>query len=152
MAAIDYYAILEKIQTTLVAASATFTNNNTRVEYSEPVAAEVTPFITINGTGRQVADSDQVISAGTRLRVIFNVTITVYAFRLGYDGDGLRAAISQRNDVIGEIETILMQNLDLGNTIEFLRINGGEFETINEGRDAFTAGEILLDVVVSATT
>ena len=151
MAKVDYYAIQEKIKDILIAASASFTAENTLVEESQPFSTEINPYVSIIGTGRDVPPEDQVIAMGSVLRVVFNVTINVYAFRLGFDGQNMKGAIEQRDDLIGEIETILMSDLSLGSTVEDVSLRGGLLESARDTDGYWAAGEVLLEIAVEAT-
>ena len=151
MAKVDYYALEENLQEIL-------RNNLTSVEphaitIEEPPEAlglESNPSICIMLEGREVPEDIQTLSAHSRTRYHVKINIIVQAFDL----NGFKNACELRDDVIGDIEDVLLDqtNWNTYTAIECILIDGGELETVKDEKGTYYAGgEIRFRLETTAT-
>lgn len=131
MAAIDYYGIEDTIRSTL--ATACGSGVNVTAEVQQPM--DTKPWVSIYLTGR-TAPEDQPIAAGTRQRYQLNFSIWVWCWSL----DNPAKAAEARDDLIGTVETALMNNRNMGGAIDTGYLQGGSFETAKDDRNIHVAG------------
>lgn len=101
---------------------------------------------------RSAAAVEQVAAAGRRTRYALTCTLWVLAF----DMEDYRRACDKRDEVLGILELLLMQNRDLStdgvSLIDHMELEGGELFSARDARDSvFTAvAELVLTLEVSA--
>jgi len=98
---------------------------------------------------RRVAPAnEQSLSAGKRTRM--DLSFSIWCFHYGLE---LRDVMKARDDLLGKIEIVLMNNRTLRDKVETSWLEGGEFQTLKTEDQAFMSGaEIVLTTKVIATT
>lgn len=147
MARIDYTAILNGTKDT-IANDPNVRALRATVEIGRAVLTmAVSPHVNIFEGRRD--NATQVIAAGTRQRYVFRWQVVVSAFSAA----GFEDAMSQRDELLGHVETALMadRNLNGALTLKQLQILGGEMQS-NPGDNGFwSQASIDLAAEVSAT-
>lgn len=146
MARVDYYAIEEAIADHL-RVQEDLQNVNIPPPETE-FSFERRPMVLIS-LDRRDAVEGQPLAAGTRTRYTVRFSLWCYQFALK-----LKDASEMRDDLIGKVEVALMKNRTLDNSVHYMQLEGGEFESgPAPGIQGFvSAGEIILTAEVTATT
>lgn len=147
MAYIDYYGIESKIQSILQADPSLAAINAYGIEEPLDNLAEMCPSVGIFLDKREPA-SVQVLAAGRRSRMKIYLSIWVQTFAVEAGGD----AIAERDKLMGQIETSLMQDRTLSSTVQGLMLEGGQFMSRRTNRGFVSAGEIIVSCEAVAST
>jgi len=143
---IDYYKIAEDILDLLDADTRTASIVKT-IELDEASSLEVGPSIDIRVEGREVNDADQTINNSTSFRALVKVVLMVFVFNL----DGKRQAIQARDDIIGDIEMIFLENPTINDKVDCALLRGGSLDSGTADQTGyFSAGEVKLDIELTA--
>lgn len=143
MAKVDYYAIAEQIKRVLDNSVPGLT---TLIEEPRPAGPDQNPSACVQIRRRSAPESLQSLTAGTQLMMEVDASIIIEAFAMN-----IRQAIELRDDYIGDVETALMGNRTLYNTVEVTFIDGGELETGRDSSGYYATGEVRLRVRKIAT-
>jgi hypothetical protein len=143
MAKIDYFGIAEEIAEIVRAA---FPETMVVVEEEVIIGPENSPIIAVY-IDRRETPPNQPIAAGRRMRVIPHFSLWVWTFSLN-----VRAAIKERDDLVGDIELLLMNNRTLNEKVDMIWIDGGELPSARlPDSNGFTSGgEIVIRAEVMA--
>ena len=98
---------------------------------------------------RSAPDGEQSISSGTRTRMYLRVTFWIVAFSI----ESFRKACNMRDDKMGALELVLMENRTLNDTVSTSWLNGGELFSAKDPQNnaVFTAiAEVVMTLDVSA--
>ena len=143
MAAIDYNGITTTIRDTI----ATEVGSDYYVTANMAQPAETRPWVAIYLDGRTPTDN-QPIAAGTRQRYTLNYSIWCWCWSL----NGPEHAGEARDDLMGLVETALMENRKMGGLVENGVLAGGEFQTAKDDKGVWLmGGEIIYRADVTAT-
>lgn len=147
MARINYTAILNGTKTT-IENDANVRNLHPSVDIARSVVPiSATPHVNIFEGRRD--PSTQIIAAGTRQRYIFRWQVVISAFSAA----GFEDAMSQRDELLGHVETALMADRNLGGalTLKQLQILGGDMQSHPGDNGFWSQASIDLAAEVSAT-
>lgn len=154
MARIDYWSIENELAEIIKA--------NTRAAYvcvEEQIqfGADNSPWVGVYVERRDALSGMQTLSMGQRTRMKLHMVVWVWCFSLE-----MERAIKDRDDMVGELELVLMQNREINGLVDTLWITGGRLPSARianrENRfegDVFISGaEILIvaDVVADSAS
>lgn len=145
MARIDYFAIEEEIAE-LIRSHPDFSGCQVLVEEELIFGADAVPWVGVY-LDRRDAQPNQSLAAGTRTRMLVSFSIWVWVF--GLDA---QSALKQRDEYVGKLELVLMQNRTLNDKVDMSWIEGGELPSARVPDSAgFTSGgEVVLKAEVTA--
>lgn len=154
MAAIDYFAIEEAVQTTLAGYNGLKTSDGVKVLVEEDflhVAGGMdNGKVVIVYLDDRAATPGQPLAAGQRTRFAVGFSIWVFAV----SAESFKKAAELRDDLVGLVEVALMTNRTLSNGVAFLYLGGGEFMSARRpSNGAFlAAAEVKMVCEAVATT
>jgi len=153
MALIDYNAIATGIAT-VIRSDATLgepgRNVTVVIEPGIVHSIEATPWIGIYLSRRDAPATMQKLRAGSSLDLELGFTLAV----VEHSFDGFPEAARLRNDILGRLEVVMLNNHTLDGTVQTSWINGGVFENAEPESDRGCVAMAFLDLVckVQATT
>lgn len=149
MARVDYYAIELAIQTILQSAPS-LSGVVVTVEEELLFGAEITPWVGIYLDRRDAPANLQSLSAGQRTRFLLRFSVWCWEFSL----ESVAKAIQLRDDLLGKVEIVLMDNRTLNGTVNKSWLEGGEMPSarLPGGSGWVSGGEIVLVADAIATT
>lgn len=150
MAKIAYYTIQSAVRTILMAGLSGQAATNVYIERPRPLSCDLDPFISIFGRARSAPIDRQYIAANSRMSIEWVLSIWVWANAL--TDDTLAGAIQARDGYLGDIEILIMQNPTLSETVDSAWCEGGDMNTGQDARGLYIGGEVLVRVLVDATT
>lgn len=147
MARIDYFAIEKKLGDIL---SSDSTLQGVKVIVEEDVEFEDGPYVGIY-LERRDATASQSLSSGTKIRYDLKLSIWCWSYSL----DSVADAINSRDDLVGKVELVLLNNRTIGDKVTTSWLEGGEMPSARlEGEEVdgyISGGEIILTAQVSAS-
>jgi hypothetical protein len=132
MAVVDYYGIKTQLKA-IIDADATLGSGNSNV-FVEPKmvnSPELCPWVGIYGINRTASDAEQSLAAGLRTSYQYSVLLIV----VHYNPEDIALASKARDDFMGSLEVLLMQNRTIGGKVESSWINGGTLSSAEIGTD-----------------
>lgn len=148
MAKIAYYSIQAAVRTILMTGLTGQAATNVYIERPRPLSCDLDPFISIFGRGRSAPADRQYIASHTRMSIEWQLSIWVWANAL--TDDTLAGAIQARDNYLGDIEILIMQNPTLSATVDSAWCEGGDMDTGKDARGLYVGGEVLVRVLVDA--
>ena len=146
MAAIDYWNIETTIRDTIATGIGSASNVYVTAEVVQPMDTS-RPWVAVYLKNR-TAPAEQPIAKGTRQRYSVEFSIWCWVWTLNKP----EVAAEARDDLIGTVESILMGNRKMSDTIENGTIHGGEFGTAEHPKTGtLLGGEIIFRADVTAT-
>jgi len=118
---VDYFAIQEEMAE-IFRAHTDLANIKILVEEEILFGADEGPWLAIYLDRRDAVDGEQYIAAGTSTVFKLSFTIVCAAFSL----DSLKSSVKARNDLVGNVELVLMQNRTLNEKVNMLWLKGGD--------------------------
>jgi len=145
-ARIDYWGIEQKIAQVLKAAPELV---GVDITVEKELSFQRGPIVIIYLDQREVPIDQQTLSANTRARQVLTFSIWCWHFALEV-ADGMR----KRDDLLGKLELVLMNDDTFGDTVEASWLAGGQFMRLEnaEGDGLMAGAECRLVVVAVGTT
>jgi hypothetical protein len=145
MAKIDYFALAEEIAEIIHANKPEIM---VVVEEELIIGPDNHPIVAVYVDRREPPDI-QPIAAGKKMRVIVYFAVWVWSYGLN-----VKEAIRERDDLIGDVELILMQNRTINDLVDTLWIDGGRLPTamLPDSSGFTSGGEIIVRAEVMAET
>jgi hypothetical protein len=145
MAAIDYFGIAEEMAEII---HANKPDIMVVVEEELIIGPDNHPIIAVYVDSREVP-ANQPIASGRKMRIIVHFAVWVWSYGLN-----VKEAIRERDDLIGDVELILMQNRTINDLVDMLWIDGGKLPTamLPDSSGFTSGGEIIVRAEVMAET
>ena len=137
MAAIDYADIRDQLASAIAGDARTSAARVYVEEEPQFGIADAQTVVAIFTNARTAPDGEQPIAAGKRTRQWIDMLLVVALFNM----ESYRKACDMRDDYLGALELVLMDNRTIGGTVATAWITGGEFYSARDpsGSGAFMA-------------